>query len=275
MVLEVAATGFRLASGVSRRGALVGVLGFIWFTQSAFVLLSGPLEARLPITPAAPTLGFVWDGSTPAIKNKDRFEGGAYADLADAAFFAVALSTAVGEWNSVYGSFARMSVTQNATTAKLDDSDNVYSIVVNHEASASTAASANPKMDGNSIVDCDIQMADREVDARTLVYTLVHEIGHCVGLGHNHSNYDAVMGYSRSQGNFHLGADDKAGMIYLYPDPNVVDGSAKEAVSCGSIGLFKSPIGSLLGLLSFLLFPLLPPTVIGRLRRRTGSRGNQ
>jgi len=225
--------------------AKVGLmLGAGYFT-SGFVLLSGPVEARLPVSTVAPTIQFVWNGTAPGITSKDDVEGGIYAGLDDQAFFAFALQTAVTQWNAVRGSYVRLSVVQNAATAKIDEEDRVFSIVTDTEASASTAASARPKTDSDGVIyDCDIQVADRSsTSARSLIFTLVHELGHCLGLGHNHSNYNSIMSYARSQSTYNLGADDKAGLIFLYPDPAYAPEASKEAVGCGVAGRKHSTMG--------------------------------
>ncbi len=85
------------------------------------------------------------------------------------------------------------------------------------------------------INDCDININDSAVETKDLAYTLVHELGHCLGFGHNHSNYNSIMGYARTKKNLSLGNDDKSGLIYLYPDPLVFDGSTKELISCATL----------------------------------------
>jgi hypothetical protein len=196
-----------------------------------FALFSGPEEATLPVDPTQPQIIFRLSPDMPSIKNKDEFLDGAYQDLSDEEFWLTLVTEAMARWNDVNGSFVQM-------TAELDDSatidpeDHLFSIVTNN-VSVTVAASASPQVEEGKIVDCDIQVGDRSAEADSLAYTLMHEVGHCLGLGHNHSDYDAVMGYTRLSKNLSLGADDKAGVIYLYPE----DGDTpKELISCGTIG---------------------------------------
>jgi len=245
----------------------------IFLSQTGFVLLS-PHKATLPVTTDLPKITFQWDGSYPEMTDKDKLEGGAYAGLDDQAFMQQLLTIAVDRWNTVRGSFLRMEVLLSNTPVSMDPEDKVFSLVVEPSDNASSAAYAAPQMDENetTIIDCDINIASRKTDAESLLFTLVHELGHCIGLGHAHSNYGAIMGYSRTERKATLGADDKAGLIFLYPDPAYVDGNSKELVSCGVTGSRKGPDANIPGLL------LLAMVVLGafyslRPNSKNGARG--
>ena len=216
--------------------AKVGMLCAIYLTQTGFVLLS-PHQATLPVSPAQPKITFLWDGSYPDMKGKDDFEGGAYAALDDQAFFQQLLNIAVAKWNEVRGSYLKLEVQLSTESISMDPEDKIFSLVVESSDNASAAAYASPQMneEGTAIIDCDINIASRKTEAESLLFTLVHELGHCIGLGHAHSNYGAIMGYSRTERQANLGADDKAGIIFLYPDSTYGGGHAKELVSCGTV----------------------------------------
>lgn len=240
--------------------SVVGILGFAPMA-SAFVLLSSA-KATLPASPASPTINFVWDGNAPEIDKKDKYREGQFQGLDDKAFMRLLLQDALGVWNEVPGSYLRLSISEGVT--KLDEEDKVFSIVVESNDNISTAAFAKPNVheeNRDNIIDCDISIADTKTSAKDLVYTIAHELGHCIGLGHPHTNYGAIMGYSRMARDLRLGADDIAGLIYLYPDPNYVDGEPKEIV-CATItadagkGLFGTLAS--FGLLALPLLLILP-----------------
>lgn len=101
--------------------------------------------------------------------------------------------------------------------------------------------------DLSHIIDCDIMIGKgkdgRPYSAGEYEYTITHELGHCLGLGHPHSSAHAVMSYHRSDhprmvtSDWELSVSDRAGVIYLYPEPGVLAGET--FYTCGSLGAFQ------------------------------------
>ena len=234
---------------------------------TGFVLL-GKQEARLPVSPAEPTITFTWstDGKAPQLRDKAKFKDGAYADFSDAELTPILIQEAIDQWNGIRGSYLRFELATTTGELTPDSEDEQNFIVVQKAPSASVAAYAAPNVDSETglIKDCDIVINDVKTSTMSLLETLTHELGHCVGLGHPHSNYGAIMSYSRSGRSHRLSSDDKAGAIYLYPDPAYNSDEPKELVGCGTINgkhRNRGPGGSV-------YFVILIPVMASILRRR-------
>jgi len=215
-------------------------LSFSSHFSHAFVLLSGPEKAILPVKLAAPNITFIWNGDSPFISGKSSIGDGSYASASDADVMAYLLQRSLNRWSTVRGSYLKLILGNVDPSINIDSEDGVYAIVVGKQDSLSSAASARPQTESGTVIDCDIEVGTNPVSAKSLEVTLTHEIGHCVGLGHAHSNYGAIMGYSRAQTSPDLGADDKAGVIFLYPDP-AFGSDNLDKLSCGQIGSFSQP----------------------------------
>ena len=272
-------------------GSFVVLVGSFLFSADplqGFVLLgnkrqvlSGSPGATSGQSSGNPSVSLFWNGSAPEISHKAKFAEGRYAGLDDHAFMRVILTEAMSIWNEVPASFLKMELLEDPTMT-IDGEDGRHTIGIEYSDNVTTSAYAAPLADEDRpgfIKDCDIVIANRQTKARNLAYTIAHELGHCIGLGHNHTNYDAMMGYSRSDLRLRLGADDIAGLVYLYPDSSYTGGGPKELVGCSTIGSMRNedrnvqqaPFTKTLGIAFFLL--MLPAVlVLGQhelIRRRT------
>ncbi len=245
--------------------------GLILVTPSltSFVLL-GKVTAKLPSTPESPNITFHWssDGKAPELTEKEKFKDGVYAAYSDAELTPILIQEAMDQWNAIRGSYLRFQMTTESGELAIDKTDKVNNIIVKDAGNASMAAYAAPQVDDDTseISDCDIVINDNKVTVLNFMETMTHELGHCVGLGHPHTHYGAIMSYSRAGQSYRLSADDKAGAIYLYPDPTYSNGEEEHLVACGSIrGAGKSQGGP------WLFWALSLPVFATLLRRRKVS----
>lgn len=227
---------------------------FALFAPSAFgfTLVSGKSESKLDVSHESPTIIFHVSPTPPKFSSKDKFMNGLYKDADDAEVWQAILNAAFEKWNEIPEAFIEIDFTYDAN-ASLNSEDYIHSITRSNT-SLSASAFAKPRFKDSVIYDCDIAMSTREGSAESIAYTLLHELGHCLGLGHNHSDSNAVMSYSRSNRSLNLGADDMAGLIYLYPG-DLASAEAKDLLlACGSIGASAStPLGRYNALLALFL----------------------
>ncbi len=226
---------------------------------TSFVLL-GSHKSKLPASEENPIIEFQYHAGSdvPALRKKEEIADGIYADKTDQEMMQILLQIAMDQWNQVRGSYLRMTIVDSAVALERNHEDRLNVIVVEKNTNASTAAFATPTTnpdDALELYDCDISVSTTPVSALSMLKTLTHELGHCVGLGHPHNNYGAIMSYSRTDRNFHLGPDDKAGAIFLYPDPAYDADKQKELIGCGNIGIARAR--SPLSVLFLLGFPLI------------------
>lgn len=76
------------------------------------------------------------------------------------------------------------------------------------------------------VASCKIVLDESYISISTDVFThvITHELGHCLGLLHNHETEHSVMSYlGDRQRTIRLQIDDKLGLVFLYPnDPDAV-----------------------------------------------------
>lgn len=235
-----------------------------------FVLLSGPTEARLVATREDPTVTFHTTGLGPKVGELEQYRDGALADLPDEDTWRQLILDAMSLWNGVQGSYLRLDLSDAPRPdLQVDPEDQLHVITVG-ESETTTSAVAMPQIEGDLIVDCDIQVGDRTVDAQALVYTLAHELGHCLGLGHNHASYQSIMSYARTSYTLKLGADDVAGAVYLYPRSTEDAAVSHLPLACGTVAAPDS--GAKRRVLSWvwIALPLAWTCLRARGRRRRG-----
>jgi hypothetical protein len=233
---------------------------------SAFTVLSGPLKATIKPnngSTSTPQVIFDWDGSTPEIVSTDTFLEGKHVGKTGAALMRAIIEESLDIWNQIPGTDINLVLDANIDAgAKQDRLDLKHSIFADDIGSASTAAAALPNYAYNKdinpdrdIVDCDIQIGITTYTAEELAFTIAHEVGHCLGIGHNHLVADAIMTYRNTERRFKLSADDKMAAMFLYPSSDFAE-EPKDFLGCGVIGFDKAHTG-LRANIGLLLLPLL------------------
>lgn len=174
---------------------------------------------RLNVTEASPKAYFRISGAAPAFKNKEKFMSGAYADADDSSFFRAVVTESMKKWNDVEDSFVELALeAAEGPGPNSDDKINNISIGAGSWSDAGSALAITGKTDADSqyIVDCDITL-DSETEVEKFADTILHELGHCLGLKHPHYSTKSIMSYSNLGKKFELALDDKAGITVLYP----------------------------------------------------------
>lgn len=106
---------------------------------------------------------------------------------------------------------------------------------------------------------------DQYVTYQGMQKTILHELGHCLGLGHSLIP-EAIMSYRLEENSYALDIDDKAAASRLYP----ADGSKPHLPPGCAVGVLRGDSSSWLPLLLFMmpLWPAVARRYGGRVRRQ-------
>lgn len=223
--------------------AVVFIFGATTLSESVARAYPTPVDfngrlLRWDIDPSKPLI-------TYEIKAEDQSSLRVYRDLA---------TQAAGIWSGVHSSFADYTEAKTGETAMVT----IYydSNIVGGETSAGYAEFDSS--DDQGPLHCVIHIAaPLSIDWESLGKTTLHEMGHCLGLGHS-VVAESIMSYRLDVNTFSLALDDEAAVSRLYP----ADGSTP-----------KKPAGCVIGITQsrefrFLLLLLSSPLAIVLLRRR-------
>lgn len=82
-----------------------------------------------------------------------------------------------------------------------------------------SAGHASARRQNGRYIGCEINArGETAKNGKFLVGLLTHELGHCLGLGHNFESTKSVMSYFASEDIIRLQNDDRAGLTYHYPE---------------------------------------------------------
>ncbi|MEY4066332.1 MAG: Matrixin [Pseudomonadota bacterium] len=183
---------------------------------SAYVFLNASKPRMVPED--GRTQYFFLTASSPSFQDRLTFEEGTYANNTDDETFALLVERAMQAWNDIPGLGIRLKVATEKT-GSIDPEDNRFSIGISKISSVASglAYPVTKEADKSKIADCDIEVGTDIDSIPSFVFVMIHELGHCLGLGHNHSDPSAIMGYWQPRTQVVLGLDDMAGVLSLYP----------------------------------------------------------
>lgn len=206
------------------------------------ILTSNQAEAYVYLAPQRPrimpedgrTQYFYLTSQTPVFPDKDTFEGGFYSSFSDDETFALLVDRAMNFWNGIPELSVQLAIGEERKGV-IDADDNLFSIGIGkiNSVASGLAFPAVDVKDTQRLRDCDIQLGTDIVSIPAFIFVMVHEFGHCLGLGHNHSDPDAIMSYWQPRTVVALSLDDMAGVLSLYPPKS--SGNVNNFAPCGSV----------------------------------------
>ena len=140
-----------------------------------------------------------------------------------------AFNNGINAWNSVESSFFQFEGKVEAGAVDVEDQINVVGF---RSLQKGVLGLARFYVRSGSITEADISI-DQDIEVSKLESVLIHEIGHALGLGHDHVDLKSIMSYFRFDSKSGLGVDDIVGVSYLYPVDK--DSEVQPTFGCGTI----------------------------------------
>lgn len=209
---------------------IAGISLFFASNALAYTYLAGGKGIKQDLTGR---ITFYRSDEVPTVEDKANFEDGIYANFSDEEIYDALAERAAALWNAVPGKFYTIEIVNDKSGTR-DSKDGRNSITLFSESENKGGGDAMPVLDseGQYIEDCDIRVS-RTITVEDFGIVLAHEMGHCLGLGHEHKDLNAVMSYNRNK--FTLTLDDAAGVASIYPEKNA--GPNSDFQPCGTVAV--------------------------------------
>jgi hypothetical protein len=220
----------------------VGLLMSLFSLKALAYVYEGSQNPKLGVSPQQAEATFYLDPDPPNVINSWRFREGSYIAATNRDLWMEMVKDAFNLWNSVEGSYLRLILSEEPLGNR-DPNDKLNVILFSSALPANSGAQSFPiiKTRSRTIDDCDIMLHSKPDSVENILYYLVHEVGHCVGIGHDHLDPYSIMSYARRIKELKLSVSDQAALVGLYPDPNLQTGKTQEFAPCGWIPGPKNP----------------------------------
>lgn len=184
-------------------------------------------------------------------------------DEQDRQLFQNAVDDAAALWSNVPSAYFALAPAQSGDTAQVT----VHLEAAIDGAAYSAGYAIFDEYDGAKPVHCSIHVTvDQSVSYVGFAKTVLHELGHCAGLGHTLIP-EAIMSYSLDANAFALDVDDEAALTRLYP----ADGSSPKLPPGCAVGADREGRSTML-ILWLLVWPLVFALLRSRSRPSSRSR---
>lgn len=210
---------------LSRMGWGFDALRFAFYLLTLLAAFLQPRSTEaypFPVDFSGQLLRWQIDASTPDLTYQVEFEGSF-----DESLLITVTRDAASKWNEVPSSFVVLNFTNSL------DAD-IRVVFKQNDTGDDFAAgfAVFEEYDGNTPVRCRIEVFLEDIVTVGVAKTILHEFGHCLGLGHSLVP-EAIMSYRVNENQYALSLNDYAALTTLYPRPGFAED--KKPLGCSVV----------------------------------------